>query len=618
VHPIRGGFNDVRHPASFHFGVDVEAPNEARVYAVISGRLTRFAHIGTGLDEHFDLGRYQYWHVTPFSWLNGRRVARGQWIGRVARGFRHVHLSEIVPGCGVIDPRRPGGILEDPLNREAPTIGAISAFRADAAAYAPFPPTATPSAQAGSVWTVVDDTGPVGDLSTPILPSQLSGVVDFRAPVSDTPLFATKIYRQQPLMVAGVRGYIAAYGNPNDRLSPFAVAFDGVRLIAQSRFYSVFAFGTQRINGCFYSGTKLCSTSYVIHTAGRGLSTSALPDGSYDYCIQAVTINDVSARRCIPITIQNHAALANVPPHRTAVASTSTLLPSMVRGGYGLAATTTSDGSILVLGGYGQPSGWLRTVERFSISRGRWSLLPPLPSARFAAAAGVGPYGGVYAISGYTPTLGDTRSVEILDPHTLRWAAAASIPTARRYLAAVSTSRRIYAIGGYNTESGAVSETDVYAPTHNRWTRVAPLPIPTAGAAAAAGRDGRIYVFGGWDDANGILGRTQIYDPTTNSWTLGADMPINREAAAAATAANGCIYVLGGDTIQNGSPTALSEVDVYDPTTNTWTTAPPMLQARRSLAAAAGPTDIYAIGGADQNDNALSSLESFPPLTTSC
>ncbi len=193
-HPIRGGMNDVRddvHALGLpHIGVDIQAPDRARVYAVTAGVLNGFTSIGTG-PEHFTLaGRYQYWHVTPLL-RSGSWVSPGQLIGRVLPRFRHVHLTEIVPGCGWIDPRRPNGVLYNGLNREHPAIGAISAFRADRTAFAPFPP--TPSA-AGRRWTVVDDTGPTGDSSVPIMLTQISGIVDFRAPVSDTPRFATTMF----------------------------------------------------------------------------------------------------------------------------------------------------------------------------------------------------------------------------------------------------------------------------------------------------------------------------------------------------------------------------------------------------------------------------------------
>jgi hypothetical protein len=543
-------------------------------------------------------------------------VSQGEFIGRVFTRYRHVHLTEIVPGCGWIDPRRPTGILRDRRNTEAPSIGEISAFRANSSAYAPFPTTVqshVPS-PTGRVFTMVDNTGPTGDPSTPILLSQLSGVVDFRAPVSDTPRDATTAFRQQPLMAAGVRGYIAAYGHPNDRLSRFVTAFDGVRLLPQSRFYSVFAYGSRRINACFTVRTAHCSASYVIHTAGRGLSTTTLRDGRYEYCVQAVTITDVSARRCVAISIQNHAAALAAPPRGQTSASVT--VPGIAPTRYGLAAAATSSHDIDILGGYSRLTGWLHTVERYSITRHRWTLLPQLPIARFAPAAALGPNGGLYAIGGYSPVSGDTRRVDRLDPHTLRWSETTRIPTGRRYLAAVTDNGRIYAIGGYNPQAGAVSSVGAYNTTTRRWSAIAPLPIAAAGAAATVGNDGRIYVFGGWDEAHGILHRTQIYDPTTNTWTLGADMPVHRETAAATTAANGCIYVMGGDTIQAGSPTALREVDIYQPTTNTWVTGPPMLHARSSLAAATGKTDIYAIAGWDQG--ALASVERFPPLATSC
>lgn len=95
-------------------------------------------------------------------------------------------------------------------------------------------------------------------------------------------------------------------------------------------------------------------------------------------------------------------------------------------------------------------------------------------------------------------------------------------------------------------------------------------------------------------------------------------MTIHREAAAAVTARNGCIYVIGGDTTQTGTVTTPRKVDVYHPSTDTWTLAPPMVLARRSLAAAAGPQNIYAIGGYNLARGALASTERFPSHQATC
>ena len=88
-------------------------------------------------------------------------------------------------------------------------------------------------------------------------------------------------------------------------------------------------------------------------------------------------------------------------------------------------------------------------------------------------------------------------------------------------------------------------------------------------AATAAG--GRIYAVGG-DDAQGdALANLQIYDPTTNTWTSGAAMPTAR-GLAGVTSSEGRLYAIGG----LGSDGAVDNVEAYDPTTNTWQARAPI------------------------------------------
>jgi hypothetical protein len=66
------------------------------------------------------------------------------------------------------------------------------------------------------------------------------------------------------------------------------------------------------------------------------------------------------------------------------------------------------------------------------------------------------------------------------------------------------------------------------------------------------------------------------------------------------TSATGCgsIWVLGGGRTP---PNPSTQVDVYHPTTNAWTTAPVMLSPRRNFAADVDPATgrIWAAGGYD-------------------
>ena len=44
----------------------------------------------------------------------------------------------------------------------------------------------------------------------------------------------------------------------------------------------------------------------VYHVGGpHGFDTRRVPDGRYDYCVGALTINNVAATRCTRVTIAN-------------------------------------------------------------------------------------------------------------------------------------------------------------------------------------------------------------------------------------------------------------------------------------------------------------------------
>jgi hypothetical protein len=292
THAIRGGFNDPRGFNAAHFGVDVAARRDrAKVYAVVAGRVSNVRL--TGPNARFVLTpavgpagtRFGYWHVVLTQVAPGTYVRQGQWIGRVAPEQNHVHLAERTAACGYVDPRRPTGILRDSANTEAPTISDLTAFVANSAAYTPYMPGA--------------------DRSTPLALGDLHGKVDLRANVADMPRHATMRWPQQPLMVAGVRTWIAPRGDELLRLGRPIWALRGARVIPVESMTRVYAHGTYRVNTCFYRPDGHCRTRFILHVAGLGLDTTRFPNGNYQACVSAITINAVAHHRCWPITIAN-------------------------------------------------------------------------------------------------------------------------------------------------------------------------------------------------------------------------------------------------------------------------------------------------------------------------
>jgi murein DD-endopeptidase MepM/ murein hydrolase activator NlpD len=115
-HPVRGFFGDpridweiphVRKLHRFHFGVDVSAPDGTAVYATASGAVSvRGEVVSVTRGDGVVL---EYWHVRPLVRSGQRAVAYRTVVGRVERGWGHVHFSER-RGASYVNPLRRGAM----------------------------------------------------------------------------------------------------------------------------------------------------------------------------------------------------------------------------------------------------------------------------------------------------------------------------------------------------------------------------------------------------------------------------------------------------------------------------------------------------------------------------
>lgn len=126
-HPIRAFLDDPRigreGGESFHFGIDVAAPDGTPVYAVAGGILYLSHGSLAVVAAHGHV--FGYWHVRAAAGLHHRQVVRlHQLLGTVAPGWGHVHFAERSDGR-YVNPLRPGalGPYTDPI---APTVAALS------------------------------------------------------------------------------------------------------------------------------------------------------------------------------------------------------------------------------------------------------------------------------------------------------------------------------------------------------------------------------------------------------------------------------------------------------------------------------------------------------------
>ena len=294
IHPVRGSFDEPRDPV--HIGVDIEAPrDQAPVYAMQGGTVR---HVEA---DHFDIfakqgpkGAYlQYWHVKLAPGVRaGAVVRRRALLGTVKPHMLHVHISEYVPGCGLVDPARPRGLLADPYNTEWPSIGPLSAMAAGPRAWVPL--------------TLGQAPTDVPDPARPVALDELSGTVDLRASVTDMPKVRMQRNPQMPLAPAAIRAYLAPVANVHRHLFMRTI-FDGSRLLPSgSPLWHYWAFGTYRQNACYFTAGATCGMQMVWHVAGpHGFNTTTVPNGRYKYCVEALTIAGVDGRVCTAVKIAN-------------------------------------------------------------------------------------------------------------------------------------------------------------------------------------------------------------------------------------------------------------------------------------------------------------------------
>jgi hypothetical protein len=147
----------------------------------------------------------------------------------------------------------------------------------------------------------------------------------------------------------------------------------------------------------------------------------------------------------------------------------------------------------------------------------------------------------------------------------------------------------------------------------------APMSQSRKGETATLLPNGTVLVTGGIGDS-GFLSSAELYDPATNSWSSAGNMSTPRYAHAATLLQDGRVLVAGGSYAQGANAIYLSSAEVYDPATNTWSSAANMSDARAFHTATLLPSGRVLVAGGfdgDPNFGYLSSAEVYDPASNS-
>jgi hypothetical protein len=259
---------------------------------------------------------------------------------------------------------------------------------------------------------------------------------------------------------------------------------------------------------------------------------------------------------------------------------TFTLTGSMTTARHHFAATLLPSGKVLLTGGLDTNGNALATAELYDLTSGTFSLTTS--SMQFVHAS----HTATLLNTGKVLVIGwgnGNATAELYDPATGTFAPTGSLLQGRvSHTATLLSSGKVLVAGGIGPPGATVlSEAELYDPVTGSFRQtLGNLATARQWHAANLLQDGKVLVTGGMVDNSGTATAiAELYDPTTEIFTTTTGSLTTARALQTATVLkNGTVLVTGGENA-NGP---LATAELYDPTAGTFSTTGGMANTRES------------------------------------
>ncbi|WP_438039012.1 kelch repeat-containing protein [Sorangium sp. So ce128] len=241
-------------------------------------------------------------------------------------------------------------------------------------------------------------------------------------------------------------------------------------------------------------------------------------------------------------------------------------------------ATLLPDGRVLMVGGADSNSHELSSAEIYTPGTPpAWTPAASMTTPRMSHTATRFLSGKVLVTGGTTASSTETDSAQMYDPATNTWIAIKPMGSKRtQHTATPLGLSKVLIAGGFRHDgltTGYLASAELYDLDAETWKFVAPMAMAHPAGAAVRLQDGRVLVTGGYDDDDDEdpENTAELYNPTTNTWTSAPDMPVDRTWHTMTLLGNGKVLVVGGFE----DVSALESAALYTPATNTWSSMGP-------------------------------------------
>ena len=257
----------------------------------------------------------------------------------------------------------------------------------------------------------------------------------------------------------------------------------------------------------------------------------------------------------------------------------------------------------------------------FADSTGTWSSAGNMSTPRVAAAATLLSNGKVLVTGGtdkYGLDLKDFNSTEVYDPATNTWSPAENmLAGGRNQTATLLPNGKVLVVGGHYLNENGIDNTltspEIYDPVNNTWTSAPNMLTDMAVNTATLLQNGKVLVVGSFTDyKTSTLTLAELYDPTNNIWSSAGNVLNFKISCNTATLlSNGKVLIAGGFIGESDNTTA--SVEIYDPTSNTWSAAASMSTERADHTETLLPNGEVLVVGGNGKSACLSSAEIYDP-----
>jgi N-acetylneuraminic acid mutarotase len=258
--------------------------------------------------------------------------------------------------------------------------------------------------------------------------------------------------------------------------------------------------------------------------------------------------------------------------------------------------TNTLSGLLLVV--------FICASAAFAQDSDSWQAMPDMPEGKWEPGTVVLD-DKLYIFGGYSDGVVSSKRSEIFDPADSSWTQIQDLPSAITHMNMVLDGRSVWFAGGFKDgyKGHAIAEVWRYDVDLDRYTAAPLLPAPRAGGGLAlVGRN--LHYFGGLmadrdtDSSDHWVLDLGDWADHSGVWTSAAPMPVPRNQFSTVVL-GGKIYAIGGQFHHDSMQLDQARVDIYDPSSNSWSSGPNLPKGHSHAEGATFVHDnaIYMLGG---------------------